>query len=246
VYPIVLIYGKAQSGKDTAGRLLERRGNVQCIALADPMKRFAQEVFGFSDEMCWGSSEKRSVPINITDGNRNFDIPRNTERVVLKWLNEILSVIESNDIRRLRSCIKSLALNESLTLRKVLQEIGTGWGRKINRDIWINYAVKVAKELLYGGFAYSQNKGLYECSSQKGKELVVITDGRFRNELLKVKELNGTTINILRDTAEMPFDASKHPSETEQDTIPTSFFNHIIHNNKDIQDLESKLRNLSL
>jgi len=57
---IIGISGLARSGKDTfANLLLESTRGIK-IALADPIKRFAQELWGFSDDALWGPSENRS------------------------------------------------------------------------------------------------------------------------------------------------------------------------------------------
>lgn len=55
---IIGITGAAGSGKDTAASFFERRG-YQKISLADPMKRFCRELFGFTDEELWGASKHR-------------------------------------------------------------------------------------------------------------------------------------------------------------------------------------------
>ena len=55
---IVGLHGAAGSGKDTAAGFLTDRGFVQ-IALADPMKRLAAELWGASEEQLWGESDMR-------------------------------------------------------------------------------------------------------------------------------------------------------------------------------------------
>lgn len=50
------------SGKSTvANTLIEKFGFVQ-VGLADPMRRFCQEVYQFSDNQIWGPSEYRNAP----------------------------------------------------------------------------------------------------------------------------------------------------------------------------------------
>lgn len=59
---IIGISGLAGSGKDTAaGFLLSRSGFVK-ISLADPIKRFAMDVWEFSNEQLWGASKYRNAP----------------------------------------------------------------------------------------------------------------------------------------------------------------------------------------
>jgi hypothetical protein len=59
--PIVAFVGDAGSGKDTAAGILVLRGFCR-VAFADVLKRFCQEVFGFSNEALWGPSELRNAP----------------------------------------------------------------------------------------------------------------------------------------------------------------------------------------
>lgn len=57
---ILGISGQAGVGKDTFADELVRSCGFVKIALADPMKRFCAQVFGFSAETLWGPSEKRN------------------------------------------------------------------------------------------------------------------------------------------------------------------------------------------
>ena len=59
---IIGLCGAAGSGKSTiAKRLTSKWGFVE-IALADPLKRFCQEVYDFSTDQLWGPSESRNAP----------------------------------------------------------------------------------------------------------------------------------------------------------------------------------------
>jgi hypothetical protein len=55
---IIALSGRAGSGKSTVARLL---GGKE-ISFAEPLKRFCQEVFAFTDEQVWGPSECRNAP----------------------------------------------------------------------------------------------------------------------------------------------------------------------------------------
>jgi hypothetical protein len=67
---------------------------------------------------------------------------------------------------------------------------------------------------------------------------VVITDGRFRNEILGVLRVGGKALKIDRPT--MGPNNSPHRSETESTEIPLSFFDYVIHNNSSLRDLKIK------
>lgn len=57
---IVGISGQSGVGKDTFADVLVTYCGFTKVALADPMKRFCAEVFGFSEATLWGSSSKRN------------------------------------------------------------------------------------------------------------------------------------------------------------------------------------------
>lgn len=60
---IIGLAGLKGSGKNTVGDILQRCFEyIHNEAFADPMKRFCQEVFGFSDAQLWGPSEERDRP----------------------------------------------------------------------------------------------------------------------------------------------------------------------------------------
>lgn len=62
---IIGLTGYARSGKDTVARMIRTRVNqsdhdCEILAFAEPMKTFAREVFGFTDEQLYGDT--RDVP----------------------------------------------------------------------------------------------------------------------------------------------------------------------------------------
>ncbi len=59
---IVGLCGQAGAGKDTVADFLVLDHSFVKIALADPIKRAAQDWFGFSYEQLWGPSELRNAP----------------------------------------------------------------------------------------------------------------------------------------------------------------------------------------
>jgi hypothetical protein len=65
---LIAFAGKAGVGKDTAGDLICREQYAVKVALADPMKRICRDVYGFTDEQLWGSSEHRAEPVEQLGG----------------------------------------------------------------------------------------------------------------------------------------------------------------------------------
>lgn len=58
---IIGLSGKAGAGKDTVAGFLVWNHQFESIALADPMKKFCKEMFGFSREQLWGPSSARNA-----------------------------------------------------------------------------------------------------------------------------------------------------------------------------------------
>ena len=59
---IIGISGVAGSGKDTVADIFLKNNGFERVSLADPIKRLAKELWGFSDTQLWGPSEERSKP----------------------------------------------------------------------------------------------------------------------------------------------------------------------------------------
>lgn len=140
--------GSANSGKDTvADHLVDKYGFVK-VALADPMKRFLMEVFDFTEEQLWGSSEKRNEPDKRYCRTPPWD---NTPHMDPQVVADIIGP----------------GTEAYLTPRYALQQLGTEWGRDCYNDVWVNYALRVAKKLLCdSGVAYVRTKGIVTALSR--------------------------------------------------------------------------------
>lgn len=133
-----------------------------------------------------------------------------------------------------------------LSARKALQFLGTEIGRELYPNIWIDYALRKAEVLLgkvgekypreynahsplfySGGLGYRHPAG------------VVIADCRFHNEVSGIKKAGGKLIRIYRPQAGLEGAAAQHKSETEQNEIPDSAFDYIIHNTGTLENLET-------
>lgn len=104
-----------------------------------------------------------------------------------------------------------------LTYRKLLLDLGKK-GRNYNKDIWIN--------------ATLENISTYLSSTNNS--IAIITDLRFTNEFLKLKETDCFFIKIVRPNNQTKVEDI---SETDLDHLPDSSFDSVINNFSDLQRL---------
>lgn len=109
---------------------------------------------------------------------------------------------------------------DPLTVRQLLIDIGTGLGRGYKSDIWLDVLDSRLSHL-----------------ELKMRNTVILTDCRFINEHDHIKKKGFFSIKILRDASSN----INHISETEQDGIPNSEFDHIIYNNRSLYDLSQEV-----
>lgn len=248
--PILLLVGNSGSGKDTVANLLSKNLKIMKVANADPLKRFAKLLFDFSEEQLWGSQDSKNAPDTRYNFKENWikSIGLFEQKEPLwKWIIEVTSRIQSNQeasyFSSMRSWFDGLYQStheqNSLTPRKVLQTLGTEWGRKISPDIWINNTEYSAFKLLEGGWTYSRSGGL-QPAEEPGFDFIIITDGRFRNEILKIKRVGGIIWKITRPEKDGLINGGvqNHATEQAQKEIPDHFFDSIIDNGGDLRLLD--------
>lgn len=202
------------SGKDVVADILMAERNFAKVALADPMKRFCRELFGFTDEQLWGASEKRNEP----------------------------------DARFGRK-----PQGDFLTPRMALQLLGTEWGRYCYEDVWVEYMLRQARQLLGDpDIAYSGSDGIHprlhrdlfyvsehspECSGPY--EGVAVSDVRFPNEAMAIRRAGGEVWLVLRPRERVV--PTTHVSENSLDGWDVDQFDGVIMNNSDLDKLRERV-----
>lgn len=125
-----------------------------------------------------------------------------------------------------------------LTPRHALQQLGTEWGRNCYPDVWIDYALRTASELMERGLEYYPDRGLTVERAEKPFGGVVFSDIRFRNEVSAIRSAGGKVIRLLRGG--LQGSASLHASESEMMSMPDSLFDAVIDNREfSLQTLEA-------
>jgi hypothetical protein len=168
---VILLSGKKNTGKDTAGKLIKAmfkckkcrgRGRtsstmpcmkchgdgsrVQTMSFADPLKKFCIDVLGLTSEQCYGPSTHRETasPIKWSDINLRYSRIHGE-----KWMEP----------GKWETCMSA---------RDVLQIVGTDVLRTFYKGIWANAAYLAAK--------------------RSEREIVVFTDTRFPNEITEFQK----------------------------------------------------------
>jgi len=111
--------------------------------------------------------------------------------------------------------------------RKLLQFLGTDWGRSISPNLWVD---------IWGS-------KVLQCSTSMFRNTVLNDDCRFQNEADKVRELGGVVIRIHGPTRGDFISNQSHESEREIAMIKPDFW---IYNGGDRDALKNNLRDALL
>jgi hypothetical protein len=249
---ILGVCGLAGSGKDTTADILVKHRQCVKVSLADPLKRICREVFDFTDEQLWGPSEKRNAEDKRylrADGKEG---PFNRYTYTCEACGQQTTFGPREALCCKQCGAGAVALGSCqnwreaepvyLTPRFALQQLGTEWGRHCYDTIWVDYALRVAKQLLTADDAgwmpgYDSRYGL-DHSETRPNAGVVIPDVRFRNEVKGIKAAGGKVIRVVRPGSGLKGSAGQHQSETEQLEIPDELFDFVIFNVGTLEALE--------
>jgi hypothetical protein len=134
---------------------------------------------------------------------------------------------------------RSEVVPEGLNARRALQLLGTEVGRNCYPGVWVEYALRLAKELDgAAGVGYDRAKGVFPSAAPPIKG-VVITDVRFRNELEAVRAIGGEIWRVTRPGSGLEGVAAMHQSEAEMASIPDDDFDEVIRNEGTLEYLRA-------
>lgn len=186
----IVFFGVRGSGKSTLGEYLAQNFEFTVDAFANPLKKAAQVIFGFTNEDLYGSSENRET---------QYHAFLNTG-----WCHGCYTqcVFETNPLmpQGLKHPLYShpwwcpkceSQYPRYVNPRHALKTLGTEWGRALCLDIWI--------------------QALFQAHRGTTKRLVV-TDGRFINENYACQAHGCLRVLLTRGLAES---TDPHPSEAE-------------------------------
>lgn len=228
--PILGLCGNAGSGKNYVASIAATHCQTVEIAFSDPMKRLLNQGLLIDPEILWGESSLREKKLDFLPANLETCFKRGLESFVSDL--DKRNVLHGNQFAFLDNCLKWFRTIENnmhkKTCRQLLQELGTDVCRNINKNVWAEYGISTAMSILSYGYKYDPKYGILEIMDTKFPSLVVITDVRFANELVSIKKSGGKVCQIMSSEQKI----YQHQSETEQQTIPPSWFDFVLVNNR--------------
>jgi hypothetical protein len=242
---IVGILGHSGSGKDTMAKHLSETHRLIQVAFADPLKRFCQTVFEFSDEQLWGGSDSRNAPDERYMGS--LSAAQQAERRLWEagpgFIDELLGHLPArarlHALRELWNWFDGCVNQPDLSPRFALQTLGTEWGRDISPNIWVDYAFeKIIPAITSGDYTYTRERGLMKLSPTQRyiwpvfgpPRGVVLSDMRFPNEVAIGRE-KGCFVVRLRRTGKdgkISGGVTGHRSEALQKEIPDNMLDAVL------------------
>ena len=227
---VIAFMGRSGTGKDTAAEYLQDRHGYTTIAFAEPLKRLAKIIYRFSDEQLYGPPSARNAVderfwrVQYAEEVFQRLYPVCPEAVAV--LEELFpeGVPERAPQRLIAQFLEDIAPNgHAMTARKVLQLLGTEWGRGLQPDLWL--------------------RALQRAVSLRPGEKWAVTDCRFPNEaeLIARNIPNGYVLWVDADRR-VPVDpvVSAHSSEPKYEDVK-EYVHRVVDNNGTREEYERNI-----
>jgi hypothetical protein len=147
--------------------VLDQTKSVKIYAFADPLKRIAIDVLGLKEEKVYGSDKDKNELTNIFWENMPGVVSNKTSFYVEGVDSEFWNNIVIHE-------------NGPMTIREVLQFLGTDIFRNMNPQIWVDALLRRIKKDSVG--------------------IALICDVRFENEIKSIKGNDGIVIGLNKRT----------------------------------------------
>ena len=173
---LIGISGKLGSGKDEIAKSAIKDGFGYRIAFADQVKDLVINCFNLNKDLVYGSQKDKETLTHVRWDTINIPMS-----LLIKYRNV---AIDPKQVY--------------LSIREILQIVGTDMMRSFDPNVWINLAFN---------------------NMEKTDKHVIITDVRFKNEAKAIEDAGGIIVRLTRN-----IDApSTHPSEVEMDYYDFSY-----------------------
>ena len=184
----------------------DKNSSVMCIAYADQLKEICSSIFGIPVQRFY--QNKSNAWICINDKFQYTEIKPNDDDIITAeeyYYNES-SYESNNNIDK-----------QWMSLREILVYVGTYvLQQSINKQIFVNIVRNKIREEQY------HNHNL---------EYIIVTDHRFLHELEYIRENNGITITITRNSIKQLDNIAEHDLDDQED------YDYIIDNSGSYDEL---------
>ena len=156
----------------------------------------------------------------------NMGSGKSTTATILKKLAGPAHIIKfAQPLYDMQEFIYARAGLEPVKDRRLLQWLGTEWGRSIKRDLWVD----IWKE------------DVAECLERNKDAIVICDDVRFDEEAQVIKDMGGKVVRLVSDVTRIDKVNTGHDSEKG---VLNSLVDATIYNNGSLEDLELNVKYL--
>lgn len=249
---IISVAGKAGSGKDTVGTIIQYLTSNYFI-IGKSFKDFTEintrrndypqylkwQIKKFASPIKKSLSEWLGVPIEKLEDREWREQPLGEEWWY--WYDKVLNKISSGYLDNTYRIENHQWTLIKPTPRQLMVSLGTEAGRyHLHPNIWVNilfanYKPQDAPYKYLGDLLEDKHHWLLNNPNW------IITDMRFPNEYKAVKDRGGVTIRVNRDNGIRPTNINPHLSEVALDS---SQFDYIINNDSTIENLIEKVKQI--
>jgi len=235
---VIVLFGVKGSGKDTVGHYLHNEHNFAPDSFASPLKKMVKLAFpDFTEVDLYGPSAGRE--------RQYAQYPKTDD--CLKCGSVLFDNAKSPIGAELICTACGSTYPYDVNPRIALQTLGTEWGRRLYKDIWVDAAVQRvrAERLDWRKRLFGRNQTYFPppgfAIEFENEPKFVFTDGRFANEQVRCAEMGATTVLLLRKLEESE---DTHASEAELKTIPREKFDYVLDNRGTLEELPSKIEEM--
>lgn len=239
------IAGRMGTGKDTCATLLQKEFGYVVVGFADELKRVAAKLFpDVPLNLFWGSSDERNKELGENAIDRH-DLEYAAEDLYRSKDFGLFEHKLEQDIRQ--HLVAALSPHLPITTpRKLLQLLGTEWGRSLQDDVWLK-AVGRTAELVAQGIPYFRQDGPQpQLFTRFAPAAIVVPDCRYINEAQYIREgLGGKVFWLDASKRVQPDTKFAHTSEPSQADLG-EHVDLVVRNNADIGTFLANIRHIVL
>lgn len=194
---IIALVGRKGSGKSTLARaIVALDKDVRVCSFAAPLKKLCVSVFDLDPEAVFGPSEYRGRKVWGSDEPAYWQGVRNRAYAMRDALGRLFPDRFVGDVlARLADVLDTLhaeaALDGGVTVRRVLELVGTDWGRALDPNVWVTGLV----------------------AELGNADVVVVDDARFPNEVRAAQAHGGLAFFLDAGDRLPPIPDGEHSSE---------------------------------